>query len=97
LCIEILPLKSTLKYLVNVDNDNNRKSCSFQSILVFAVQFAQKAALLCNINGREFPHSRECTDPIWNRIFIALAIVGICIIIEKLSVWKQKMYTNTPG
>jgi len=44
-----------------------------------------------------FPHSRQCTQQIWNKIFIALAILGICIMIEKLSVRMQRMFIHTPG
>jgi len=44
-----------------------------------------------------FPCSRECTQQIWNTIFNVLAILGICIMIEKLSVEKRRMYIYTPG
>jgi len=30
-------------------------------------------------------------------MFIVLAILGICITIEKLNVWQSRMYIHTPG
>jgi len=36
--------------LLIVDNDNTQNSYSFQSILVFTLRFAQKAAVIFNIN-----------------------------------------------
>jgi len=44
-----------------------------------------------------FPPSRECTQQIWNKIIITLAILGICIMIQKLCVGMPRMYINTPG
>jgi len=44
-----------------------------------------------------FPRSRECTQQIWKKIFIELAILGIWIMIEKLSVWTWRMCIHTPG
>jgi len=44
-----------------------------------------------------FRCSRYCTQQIWNNIFIALAILGKCIMIEKLSVWMWRMHIHTPG
>jgi len=44
-----------------------------------------------------FPRSRQCTQQIWNIICIALAILGICIMTEKLSVGMWRMYIHTPG
>jgi len=44
-----------------------------------------------------FPRSRYYTQQIWNKILIALAILGICIMIEKWSVGTQRMYIHTQG
>jgi len=43
------------------------------------------------------PRSRLCTQQICNKIFIALVILRICILIEKLSVAKRILYIRTPG
>jgi len=43
------------------------------------------------------PRSRYCTQQIWNKILITLAILGICIMIEKWSVGKRRMYIHTQG
>jgi hypothetical protein len=43
-----------------------------------------------------FPCSRESTQKICNKNFIAIAILGKCIVIGKLSVWKWRMHINTP-
>ena len=44
-----------------------------------------------------FPCSRQCTQQIWNKIFIVFAILGKCIMISKFSVWKWRMHIQTPG
>ena len=44
-----------------------------------------------------FPPSKSCTQQVWNIIFIALAILEECIMIEQLSVWKWRMHIHTPG
>jgi hypothetical protein len=43
------------------------------------------------------PHSRLCTQQIGNKILIVLAILRICIIIEKWSVGMRRLYIHTQG
>jgi hypothetical protein len=67
----------------------------FDQFLSGLSDWLKKLRLSSKSMSSAFPCSRKCTQKISNGIFIVLAILGVCMMIEKLSIGMQRMYIHT--